>query len=529
MVMVHIREIKNTISQNIFGTIIVILFLFFFFALNFNYLNTPWERDEGEYAYSAWLMQVDKPFYVNSFLQKPPLIIYTYYLGHLIKPFALWPPRLLGLLFTLASCVLLSLIAKKIYGAKGVWLALWISPLFLCFPPLCALAANTEKFMLLPLIGLLALFVFKQGKTNKIIYFWAGALAALAILYKPIALPVAGAVIIYWLTSDFLIKKNIKKILGELLFIILGGVTVTLLVFLYPLANGAIGDFWQQVVIYNSSYAADMGKYFPEQFLHYLGIFWNNLWPILLLVLAALFLRPKLFGLWFLLLAISLVTIINIPIGHYYLLITPFLILLAAGAYSKLSAKIKMSETAWKVVWLIAFLVITMSVFFSSLGEQFFLNSRELSTWIYGQENPFVEANLMADKVKANTKSGEKIFVAGSEPQIYYFSQRESISKFDITYPFNINTPWREGYQRQGIKDWEESNPVAVVVSLRPASSLWEENSPHLFIDYLSKELKDNYYLVGGTALTINGEPLWLEPEIVAVQEGVSLLLYLKK
>jgi hypothetical protein len=188
----------------------------------------------------------------------------------------------------------------------------------------------------------------------------------------------------------------------------------------------------------------------------------------------------------------------------------------------------KIRETEWQNVWLLVLIVLPLGVSFSSLGEQFFLSPRELSVWIYGRQNPFVEANLMADKVRERTAPGEKIFVAGSEPQIYYFSQREAISQFAITYPLNIPTPGREDYQRKVIADLKGNRPAAIVVSPRPASSLWEEGSPKLLINYLFSELAENYYLAGGTTLNILEEPLWLEPQMINSQSDFGLLLYLK-
>jgi len=52
--------------------------LILFVALRFNSFSAPFERDEGEYAYSAWIMRNGSMPYKNAFLQKPPLIIYTY-------------------------------------------------------------------------------------------------------------------------------------------------------------------------------------------------------------------------------------------------------------------------------------------------------------------------------------------------------------------------------------------------------------------------------------------------------------------
>lgn len=526
--MIRSQKIGEFISRNYISIIILVLFLLYFFLLHANSFNSPWERDEGEYAYSAWLMEQGQTPYLQSFIQKPPLIIYTYYLAHLIEPLALWPPRLLSFLFTLASCVLLGLMAKRLYGAPGGWLALWISPLLLTSPFICALAANTEKFMLLPLIGLLALFVFRRGQETKWTYFWAGILAALAVLYKPIALLPAILLIIYWLASNWWMKKQARELFFALAVVVLGVVSVTLLSVIYFIINGALGELWQQVIVYNFNYAADMKSYFPSQFFRYLQIFWNNWWIIFLIIITSLIFRPKLFGLWWSLLLVSLLSIISTPMGHYYLLIMPFLILLAAGAYVQLASLLRIKELEWRNTLLVAVIIIIISISFCSIYEQFFLSPRGLSIWIYGQEDPFVESELMADKIRQNTQIGDGIFVGGSESQLYYFSQREAVSKFNITYPLLIDTPWRTAYQQQAINDIEQNKPVAIILSQGRTSGLWEETE-YFFADYLLDKLKNDYYLVGATALTAQGELIWLEADNISDQAYSNLLLYLRK
>ena len=42
-----------------------------------NWFSMPFERDEGEYAYSAWLMKDGGVPYRDAFLQKPPMVVYT--------------------------------------------------------------------------------------------------------------------------------------------------------------------------------------------------------------------------------------------------------------------------------------------------------------------------------------------------------------------------------------------------------------------------------------------------------------------
>jgi len=64
--------------------------------------------------------------YENSFLQKPPLIIYTYALGQLISENNFWPPRLLAFLSLVLTAFLIYLIAKQEFGERAGWIGAFL-------------------------------------------------------------------------------------------------------------------------------------------------------------------------------------------------------------------------------------------------------------------------------------------------------------------------------------------------------------------------------------------------------------------
>jgi hypothetical protein len=498
----EIGKINRWWQKNYWSVIILALFLIFCFGLVRTSFNAPWERDEGEYAYSAWLLQRGQTPYLDSFLQKPPLIIYTYYLAEWLRPLALWPPRLLADLFTLATAMLLALIARQLYGRLAGWLALWISPLLLFSPYFTALSANTEKFMLLPLVGLIALLVFKQGRESRGTWLAAGAIVAAAVLYKPIALPPAGLLVLAWLGLNWRTAKSWRSLISAAGLILAGGLVTTAIVVGYFLWRGAGLALWQQAVVYNVGYIAGLKKYFPAQFWHYLSTAGFNWWPIFLLILVtAGGWSRKFSGLWWSLLIISLLTVSGSPLGHYYLLLAPFIILISAAATASLLAWAQIREPIWEKVALAGLIIFISLVAGCSSGEQFILQPNELSAWIYGTDEPFIESRLLAEQIRARTGSSDRIFIIGSEPQLYYFSQRLAVSKFDITYPLMIDTPWRVQFQEQAIAALQKTKPAAIVLSRYADSGAGDSDSSSLYLDYLSTELQNNYHLVGGTVL----------------------------
>jgi hypothetical protein len=144
---------------------------------------------------------------------------------------------------------------------------------------------------------------------------------------------------------------------------------------------------------------------------------------------------------------------------------------------------------------------------------------------VYGRVNPFYEAPIVGQKIKNLTTPSDKIFVAGSEPQIYFYSQRQSPTRFVITYPLNLNTPLREKYQKEIILDLKKDLPEIIVVSTKKHSGLWDENSPKIFISFLNKILKEDYRLIGAYVIK-EDEEYWSDHPKKEELQLSSFLVY---
>ncbi len=205
--------------------------------LRWNSLNIPLIRDEGEYAYSAWLLLKGIPPYLNSFLQKPPLIIYSYALPQLFGLIKPWAFRFLAYLFVLVATFFTGLIVKKEYGTRaGIYAMLLFTPMVL-LPHLEQFTANTEMFLLLPLMALCYLYTLKRENASFGYLFLAGFLGGITLLYKPTVAPILIFLFIVWLVEIY--KKNPSfynsaKVLGGWF---LGAIVSAIL---------SLGYFWHQ-------------------------------------------------------------------------------------------------------------------------------------------------------------------------------------------------------------------------------------------------------------------------------------------
>jgi len=513
--------------KNKFLTILIaIIFLAFFVLLNWNSFFAPFERDEGEYAYSAWLMRTGGTPYQESFLQKPPLIIYTYALGQIINPIAVWPPRVIGAIFIFWTSILVGLIAFKEWGKIiGVFSAFLFLPL-INFPPLTPFAANTEKFMILPMVALLALFIYHKNSQKSWIYILAGLFATLAIFYKPICLPVILFIIIFYLFKLYRSFENPSLTLIIRPILLIGSSTlVTSLLLLIPFLK-VWPNFFQEVFTFNLSYASAFANPLSN-FFNYLGKFLHYWWILLFLLLGLFFEKPSNFLYYLSLLLISLLTVFSTPIGHYYLTLMPFLALFG-GALFNSCLEIFSLTTKQKTTATIIILSIVFFIMLAPFKEQFSLSPQKLSEWVYGTVNPFSESQEVANHLAKITSPKDFVFVAGSEPQIYYYAQRKSSTRFIITYPLNLPTPYQEQFQKELVNDLQKNPPQAIVVSQRAHSGLWNEGSPQIFIEYFMDLASQNYKIVGGYVWDNNGS-YWQEPIEADSIQNASLLLLIKK
>src|SRR5580698_2881282 len=131
-----------------------------FVALRWNNYNAPLGRDEGEYSYAARLLIQGVAPYQHAYIQKPPGVFYSYALSDLFLPQAFWSPRLLADLFIALATVVLGWIARLEFGEGFALPVMWLAtPMFL-LPRLDLYDANVETFMLLPLVGTVAVYCY---------------------------------------------------------------------------------------------------------------------------------------------------------------------------------------------------------------------------------------------------------------------------------------------------------------------------------------------------------------------------------
>ena len=77
--------------------------------------------------------------------------------------------------------------------------------------------------------------------------------------------------------------------------------------------------------------------------------------------------------------------------------------------------------------------------------------------------NPFPESREIAAYLARHTSPNDRIVVFGSEPQIYFYSQRRSATGYIYTYPLMERQPFASTMQDEMMREVEAARPTYMV------------------------------------------------------------------
>ena len=486
------------------NVILLLIFLFFFIALRWNHFTAPFERDEGVYAYSAWIMRKGIMPYEYSFPYKPPMIIYTYLAGQVMFGDNVASPRILSAIFSLIAILIVGLIAKRESGKKAFWITIWLLSVMVIVPVNFGTgfladiyyAANTEIFMLLPLVGFIYLYSVYKEKAGPLVWFFSGVLGTIAVGYKPICALILVYVYLFWIVRTWKADKSILNIIYKLGAAFLGVVLSSFVIFLPFLLSDGGKAVSNQLIGFTNCYK-DMGNwdYSISRFINRIFVMGKYYWAVYLLVIYYLYRRPKNWGFYFGLLAVSYISVYQSLIGHYFILIMPFLALISAYSIILVSKNKLFKNIHISIITGFVILTILLPVS-GMLGK----TPQELGVWVYGNYDPHVEAQIVGEKIKEMTSTEDYIYVEGMDPEILYFANRKHAVRMEWTNFFSVSDcEFLDDYKANYMSDLGLNSPKVISLCVSGScSSLWEDENAKEFMDYLSDMINRDYLPVGG-------------------------------
>ena len=503
------------------------MLLLLFVALRWNSFNAPLIRDEGEYAYAAQLLIHGVMPYDHAFIQKPPMVVYSYAVASLLLPDVFWAPRLLAYLSVALATLLLGYIARLEFGKGFALPAMLLATPMIPLPGIEQFPANTEMFMLLPLLATFAVYVHARQHGQKC-QFWlaAGFLGVTTLCFKYTALPLIALVFAVWPLELWRQKHDARLLWKCLLAATLGGILAAVLELgLFLVHDGGV-RLWECTVQFNRYYLHSH-TFTLVNLRAIIESLWHSWW-ILFLIPAAAFLRPGA-RLWFWLaawLCAALATSAS-GYGQYYVPLMPFWALLSAVGIRHLAAYLaKWPATAGRWVGglltvLVLILVLRPDVPWLSCSPARFAEVRTAGC-------PLIESQIVARRVAELSGPDDFVYVAGSEPQTLVYAHRFSPTRFITAYAMTIPSVVAAKYQQEVMGDLLRHPPKLIVYVLPNNSWLLQPHSPLEFVDFVRSFLAQNYFLVGGY-LPDQHQGRWLEPLATNAVAVATLLLYQRK
>ena len=480
--------------------------LVFAAVLRVRTLDLPLERDEGEYAYAGQLLLRGVPPYTLAYNMKLPgtYLVYAGILGAFGETET--AIRLGLLLFNAATIVLVFLLGRRLFDAPTGAIACVIYALTSLSPGVLGMSAHANHFVIFfALCAILVLLrAVDRGRAGN--FFFSGLLFGVAFLMKQqgIFFLFFGGSYLLW--QEFRARPTNWTLLVRQVGVFSLGATipfsVTCLVLFWC---GAFSKFWFWTFSYSRTYAtllplreAGLSLMFrlktfgwPEHFLWIfaaLGLVWlifcKNLRSQL----------PFLVGLLLVSVAAASAGFYFRP--HYFILALPVQALLCGVAVrccAQLDALNRLPKITRQLL-LGLFLLTTLALAAAELS--IYQTPTQINQRIYGG-NPFREAREVGRYIRGHSAPDARVAVVGSEPEIYFYSQRRSATSYIYTYALMETHPFAHQMQLDMIREIETARPEFLVFVNFQLSWMTEARSEKTIISWAEKYWSQFYEIVG--------------------------------
>ncbi len=477
-------------------------------GIRYRSIDVPLERDEGEYAYAGQLIRDGIPPYEQVYNMKLPGIYVAYSL--LLSVFGETHTGIhIGLIVINAiTIVLIFLLSLLLMKTPGALVAAASFALLSLNPSVQGIFANAEHFVILFAVGGI-FFLLKEYEENRLLpFFFSGLLLGIGILMKQhgAAFVVFGALYIVTDSLGFG-PSRWKLLISRILSFISGvgliyGLTCLILVF-----AGVFKNFWFWTVNYSLKYISLVSieqawinfKYRSTTILASDTSLWSMaVIGLFMLIWKKRIIRQKIFIIMFILFSFLSICPGFYFRSHYFILLLPVTALLVGFAVDTLEdflLNVRYFYLRRGILVSLAVICLTISIY-QNREYLFQMTPSSISRLVYGY-NPFPEALEIARYIREHTEKSDRIAVLGSEPQIFFYSNRRSASGYIYMYPLMESHDFAIQMQRNFIKDIITVKPKFLVFVNISTSWLQHQNSPALLLNWFKRSWSTNFKVVG--------------------------------
>lgn len=455
------------------GTVVVIVLLLaavLFGLIRYRLRDVPLERDEGEYAYSGQLLLQGIPPYRLAYNMKLPGIYAAY--AAMMAVFGQTATGIhLGLLaVNAATLVLLYLLAARMFGRlAGVvtacsWALLSTSSSVLGFE------AHATNFVALPAILGILLLERALDFDNTWLMFLSGLCFGFAILMKQHGLFFALFGLLHLLFAPR--HRDVASFLRRgANFAAAVAIPYAATCLLLYRAN-VLSQFWFWTVSYAGEYSKIGLRRAIRAFLETSTAVTAPaiyIWVLATFGLTALWWsRSARCHAVFILLLLGCSFLSLCPGGyfrpHYFILILPVIAMLSGVGVSAAAEKLAESSLRPKASYLplIVFALCFGAAILHQRREFFVMDPNAVFASSY-PGGPFFAAVQSANYIKAHSNPTDRIAVLGSEPEIYFYSQRHSATGYLYMYSLIVHQKYTGRMRQEFLTELKTNKPEYVV------------------------------------------------------------------
>jgi hypothetical protein len=474
-------------------------------AIRLPLLGIPFERDEGEYAYIGWRLEHHELPYRDWIDQKPPAIFWVYRLAFALPINPVCAVHLMALLFAAASACALFFLALLFMSRGWAWVVAILFVLLSADPLLYGTEANTEMFMLLPLmLSVLAFFRAASataGRGSEIGFaVLAGFLIGIATAFKQVA-------VVQW--PLFILMHPLfaegKKPLGRALFFAaasaIGIAAVWAAIVLFFTLHHGLSDFLYNVFTHNLEYVQSIPW---SRRVGYLGVALKSLvtdeWPVWILSVIGLIclfrsrrFMESLFLAGWMAASFAGVSASGYYFPHYFQQMLPVFCLAAGLGVDALDgAGYVAAPRVWlrRIIFAAALIVPVAVVLYPFL---FSYSRAEAADRIYPGSH-FAEKQVLAERLAQITRPDDKVFIFGADAEMLFYAQRVSATRYIFLFP--LYGPYSDAKEKQIAAANEIARNAPAAVLYLPNQLFLAPDSEQLFTQWSLSYITKNFPVV---------------------------------
>jgi len=477
-------------------------------VIRWHMLEIPLERDEGEYAYAAQLILQGLPPYEHLYSMKLPGVYAAY--ACIVAIFGQTHVGIhLGLLLVnVITIVLVFFVARRVADHMAGLTAAACFALLSLGQSVQGVWTHAENFVVLLTMGGVLLLLKGTEKDRSCLLFFSGLLMGTAFLMKQhgVAFIAFGGTFILADTPRCH-PVNVRRMIMQCAVYFMGAVIPYGLTCLILALAGVFDKFWFWTVEYAMIYTSqvDLGKAWVNFTRSVMPVFDDAslIWMLAGFGLIALVYDKKLKEKSLFFFMFTAFSFIAICPGfyfrpHYFVMVLPAAALLSGAGISSVAhilGKTRMRNARYHLPVLLLVVCLSVSLF-QQRAFLFKMTAAQACRAIYGY-NPFAESLEISKTIRVLTKKEDRIAVIGSEPQIYFYTNRRSATGYIYMYEMMKSHDFAVQMQNEMIQEVESARPEVLVVVNVGKSWMMRPDSHELLSFWLRKYMMKHYSLCG--------------------------------